>query len=151
MPAILEGVLAQSFQCAICLEVASGPLTTNCGHIFCGQCVHGQTDCPTCRQPITSMQTNTFLNRTINSLPVRCSDCEWRGENGMYKSHGCVPKLQEKIRQLEFELDQKHRRLSATTVVYSRVLQHHALDAEKTSEARSNCLSLAQGKGRGHP
>lgn len=47
---------AQLFSCAICLDVASDPVVTRCGHLFCWSCLeqwlysaHNTHDCPICK------------------------------------------------------------------------------------------------------
>lgn len=47
---------AQLFSCAICLDVASDPVVTRCGHLFCWSCleqwlysVNSTRDCPVCK------------------------------------------------------------------------------------------------------
>ncbi|XP_012685628.1 E3 ubiquitin-protein ligase RNF170 [Clupea harengus] len=50
--------------CPVCLQQASLPVETNCGHLFCGSCVIaywrygtwlGPISCPICRQTVTLM------------------------------------------------------------------------------------------------
>lgn len=49
--------------CPVCLADAQFPIETNCGHLFCGQCIItywetgrwlGTVRCPSCRQQVTS-------------------------------------------------------------------------------------------------
>ncbi|KGL82774.1 E3 ubiquitin-protein ligase RNF170, partial [Tinamus guttatus] len=49
------------FSCPICLQTATFPVETNCGHLFCGPCLitywkHslclGAITCPLCRQKV---------------------------------------------------------------------------------------------------
>jgi hypothetical protein len=46
-----------SFECAICFEQASSPVVTQCGHLFCWQCLHpwlARSDlCPVCKAGVT--------------------------------------------------------------------------------------------------
>ena len=47
--------LEDAFRCAICLDVFSGPMVTECNHVFCGKCIKAafslKKECPTCRTP----------------------------------------------------------------------------------------------------
>ncbi|XP_071385664.1 E3 ubiquitin-protein ligase TRIM39-like [Centroberyx affinis] len=49
----------KQFQCSICLQVFTDPVTTPCGHNFCQACIQSVWDssevcrCPTCEKPFT--------------------------------------------------------------------------------------------------
>eukprot|EP00834_Sanchytrium_tribonematis_P007366 NODE_655_length_4980_cov_0.331899.p3 type:complete len:177 gc:universal NODE_655_length_4980_cov_0.331899:1196-1726(+) len=49
-------IVVEPFQCSICLDVASSPITTKCGHLFCFKCIKSWFDvsfklsCPVCKQ-----------------------------------------------------------------------------------------------------
>lgn len=76
----------ESVQCPICLGDSELPVETNCGHLFCGNCIiqhwhvktanilHTSISCPICRQMVTMMlpaftldaeTVNNQLNRPI--------------------------------------------------------------------------------------
>ncbi len=45
---------AVTIQCGVCLEVPTRPACTQCGHVFCFECILSAAklmQCPTCRQP----------------------------------------------------------------------------------------------------
>ena len=73
--------------CPICQDIASEPVQTSCGHLFCGECLKGSS-CPVCRQQYTSMPDH-FNTRRIKGLKVGCpnSGCSWKGELGDLKRH----------------------------------------------------------------
>ena len=75
--------------CPICHEIASEPVQTSCGHLFCGECLKLKgSSCPVCRQQYTSMPDH-FNTRRIKGLKVECpnSGCSWKGELGDLKGH----------------------------------------------------------------
>ena len=73
--------------CPICHEIASEPVQTSCGHLFCGECLKGSS-CPVCRQQYTSVPDH-FNTRRIKGLKVGClnSGCSWKGELGDLEGH----------------------------------------------------------------
>ena len=36
-----DGQQAAAFECNICLEIASDPVITLCGHLYCWPCIYG--------------------------------------------------------------------------------------------------------------
>ena len=77
----------EDFVCPICHEIASDPVQTSCGHLFCGECLKGSS-CPVCRQQYTSVPDH-FNTRRIKGLKVECpnSGCSWKGELGDLEGH----------------------------------------------------------------
>ena len=73
--------------CPICHEIASEPVQTSCGHLFCGECLKGSS-CPVCRQQYTSVPDH-FNTRRIKGLKVACPNffCSWKGELGDLEGH----------------------------------------------------------------
>ena len=73
--------------CPICQDIASEPVQTSCGHLFCGECLKGSR-CPVCRRHYTSMPDH-FNTRRIKGLKVECpnSGCSWKGELGDLEVH----------------------------------------------------------------
>lgn len=53
-----EGTKSNSrFECRVCLELATGPVVTPCGHLFCWTCLatwmsKGHNDCPVCKSGV---------------------------------------------------------------------------------------------------
>ncbi|XP_019387075.1 PREDICTED: E3 ubiquitin-protein ligase RNF170-like [Crocodylus porosus] len=67
------------FNCPICLQTATCPVETNCGHIFCGSCLitywkHGSwlgaISCPLCRQKVILLD-NVFCENQQNKPSKR--------------------------------------------------------------------------------
>ena len=73
--------------CPICQDIASVPVQTSCGHLFCGKCLKGFR-CPVCRQQYTSVPDH-INTRRIKGLKVECPDsgCSWKGELGDLEGH----------------------------------------------------------------
>ena len=76
-------------ECPICLQVMSDPhIVSCCGHHFCGYCLSKSRSrddsCPMCKTPGYHSMCDRGLERTINSLGVKCvmasSGCPWVGE-----------------------------------------------------------------------
>lgn len=58
-----------SYECNICLEMAKGPVVTQCGHLFCWVCIykwsqqprsHVECSCPVCK--------SAFSNSTLTPI-----------------------------------------------------------------------------------
>ncbi|OQR74881.1 RING finger protein-like, partial [Tropilaelaps mercedesae] len=62
-PRLLQRVLGADERCLICLEALQLPVETNCGHLFCAECLlkwlegvgsrSATTSCPACRQHVS--------------------------------------------------------------------------------------------------
>ena len=61
--------ITNSLECSICSELMLAPMTTECGHSFCYECLHqwfqNKINCPTCRHEI---QTKPTLNMKLNEV-----------------------------------------------------------------------------------
>ncbi|XP_037374918.1 E3 ubiquitin-protein ligase TRIM38-like [Talpa occidentalis] len=82
--------------CSICLELMTGPMSINCGHSFCRQCIEGtlenpqgtsslrESQCPLCRAPFQrdSLRSNKQLENLIQTVKEIDSErlCEEHGE-----------------------------------------------------------------------
>jgi hypothetical protein len=65
-----------SFICSICLEVYKSPVRTECGHIFCRECILDCTDCPVCRGHVGErFSRDRKTEKDIATLRVRCTLC----------------------------------------------------------------------------
>lgn len=72
----------KQFQCAICQQVFTNPVTTPCGHNFCQECIQKVWDsseickCPTCGKTFSSrpeMSINTAFKEMAEALRSICS------------------------------------------------------------------------------
>ncbi|XP_038829147.1 E3 ubiquitin-protein ligase TRIM39-like [Salvelinus namaycush] len=70
----------EQFQCSICLEVLTDPITTPCGHNFCQACINGywksteQCQCPMCKETFDKrpkLKINTTLREVVNHFKGR--------------------------------------------------------------------------------
>ncbi|XP_059402972.1 tripartite motif-containing protein 16-like [Carassius carassius] len=77
------------FSCSVCLDLLKDPVTIQCGHSYCNNCITGRWDqedqkrvysCPQCRQtfsPRPALSRNTMLAEVVeklkkNKLPADC-------------------------------------------------------------------------------
>uniref|UniRef100_A0A8C6TFB8 RING-type domain-containing protein n=1 Tax=Neogobius melanostomus TaxID=47308 RepID=A0A8C6TFB8_9GOBI len=79
----------QQFQCSICLDVFTDPVTTPCGHNFCKTCIeqhwaNSVYNCPYCKEAFTrrpELKVNIFISemaqqfRTAGPGEVGCDLC----------------------------------------------------------------------------
>ena len=96
------------FDCAICMDSMTDPITTPCGHNFCKNCISqhittnsrygGGVSCPSCRSPIQSsivaLRVNTVLRdmiQRITTLPVESSEITL--STSVFNNALCVPTM----------------------------------------------------------
>ncbi|CAM4651448.1 unnamed protein product [Lepidochelys olivacea] len=76
----IEKVLEEA-TCSICLEYLTKPVTTDCGHNFCRDCIiqyseHGELQsgmkipCPQCRAPFQKLQPNRQLANIVKNIKL---------------------------------------------------------------------------------
>ncbi|KAI5069099.1 hypothetical protein GOP47_0015400 [Adiantum capillus-veneris] len=80
------GTVGANFECNICLEMATEPVVTCCGHLFCWRCLHKwlhlhsrQKECPVCKgflsddaiTPIYGRGTGQDTEKKTGSTPPR--------------------------------------------------------------------------------
>ena len=69
----LPGQLRASFQCSICLDTFSDPVSTPCGHNFCKVCIDAHWDngvhfqCPLCQESF-KLRPQLRVNTTLRGL-----------------------------------------------------------------------------------
>ncbi|XP_062305113.1 E3 ubiquitin-protein ligase TRIM39-like isoform X2 [Osmerus eperlanus] len=70
-------VLEEQFQCSICLEVFTDPVSTSCGHNFCQACISGYWDstvifvCPLCKERFSGrpkLHVNTAFRDVVDQF-----------------------------------------------------------------------------------
>ncbi|QDZ21688.1 hypothetical protein A3770_06p42060 [Chloropicon primus] len=81
------------FDCNICLEqIKQGPVTTLCGHLFCGHCIErwlkhkgdtkDKTSCPVCKGETAIIRIFGRGSTSSNSVPCDSFDEATGGERG---------------------------------------------------------------------
>uniref|UniRef100_A0A8C7Q1R9 Uncharacterized protein n=1 Tax=Oncorhynchus mykiss TaxID=8022 RepID=A0A8C7Q1R9_ONCMY len=123
----------EQFQCSICLDVFTDPVSIPCGHNFCKACIKGYWDstglfqCPLCKQ-IFHIRPEPDVNRTLRGVAelfkglivrdredfatepgeVFCSETD-------HKAHNSIP--------LEEECDQRKAQLGKTEAQVKQMIQ----------------------------
>ena len=90
-------LVAEEFECGICLNTIHNAVAICESHIFCELCVasliqHNRSDitnivtCPTCRQPVarSSIKRMAFIDRQIGNLMVKCPNHEITPQKALY-------------------------------------------------------------------
>lgn len=103
--------------CVICQDVLACPQILNCGHSFCGICLHNYKEncvssdvevchnCPRCREQITQV---TFqkafdaeLQYKINELPDCPEKDDWKQRNDQFDELNCGTFIQQRVSRFE--------------------------------------------------
>uniref|UniRef100_A0A4W5RYU7 Uncharacterized protein n=1 Tax=Hucho hucho TaxID=62062 RepID=A0A4W5RYU7_9TELE len=122
------------FQCSICLDVFTEPVSTPCGHNFCKACISGYWDttdlcqCPMCKQIFhrrPELKTNTAFRDVVEhfkTIRIRYIDTDESPAEGGERSQAEFIKVVEGkqkaaenradglIKELEQEMTELHRR-----------------------------------------
>ncbi|XP_070711470.1 NACHT, LRR and PYD domains-containing protein 12-like [Pempheris klunzingeri] len=78
-----QDMTADQFQCSICLDVLTDPVSTSCGHNFCKNCItqhwntNNQFRCPLCNKPFTTkpdLKVNTLLSGVVSQFRQSAQD-----------------------------------------------------------------------------
>ena len=108
--------LLEEAKCPICLELMKEPVSTNCEHLFCKNCIRRQLICPTCRKRFTTTPDRGSV-RIVKAFKVKCPNsvegCKWQGDLGDAEGH-----LEEKCQHQKVKcpngfgskVDRKHMR-----------------------------------------
>ncbi|KAK9883232.1 hypothetical protein WA026_001421 [Henosepilachna vigintioctopunctata] len=68
----IQEYLEDELKCSICKEMFTHPVTVNCSHSFCENCIgqwkKNNKTCPICRQKITNQNVSIVLERCVNRL-----------------------------------------------------------------------------------
>lgn len=83
------------FTCPICSDLAYPPLKTQCGHLFCVECltawVKENKNCPCCRNEDPKPHNDLFITRLMNRLNTHCFNkekgCNFSGELSSMLEH----------------------------------------------------------------
>jgi hypothetical protein len=83
----------QDLICSICQELFRDPINLVCGHIFCQSCItlayRERNQCPNCSEPfgLGDFRPITVLKNYINSMGIKCADCDWKGKIEQFRVH----------------------------------------------------------------
>jgi len=91
-----------ALQCGICLDIPLYPISTECNHMFCIDCIQKymfrkviRHHCPSCRFPnvsFDSMKLDSEPMKQWKLISVTCNVCKNKVNIATYKNHQCVNK-----------------------------------------------------------
>ncbi|KAL1006649.1 hypothetical protein UPYG_G00074920 [Umbra pygmaea] len=120
----------EQFQCSICLEVFTDPVTIPCGHNYCKVCISGywniieQCQCPMCKETFDKrpkLKPNTTLREVVNHFK-RIRDRDSTAEPGEVACDVCTER---KLKALKSCLD------CLTSYCQTHLQPHHVAPALK--------------------
>ncbi|XP_070575493.1 E3 ubiquitin-protein ligase RNF166-like [Ptychodera flava] len=88
-----------SFICSICLEVYHRPVTVQCGHTFCAECLNPHVEdckeskatphCPVCRKPFDSVskERNHGIDEQMRAMRTVCKACGMKVRYSKLRAH----------------------------------------------------------------
>ncbi|XP_065122548.1 E3 ubiquitin-protein ligase TRIM16-like [Paramisgurnus dabryanus] len=138
--------LAQDqFSCSICLDLLKNPVTINCGHSYCMNCITGYWDqkrvysCPQCRQTFTTrpvLGKNTMLDEVVEKLKMTklqdaCPD-HCYAEAGDVECDVCT--------------ERKHKAVKSCLVCLNSYCQNHLEQHENLFKGKKHNLIDATGR-----
>ncbi|KAL2104386.1 hypothetical protein ACEWY4_001254 [Coilia grayii] len=89
MATTIGALSVEQFQCPICLDVLSEPVSTPCGHNFCGACIKRNWDaCVTCQCPLCK---ETFFRRPVLRVNTTLRDVAQLVRHQRDSGHDLVP------------------------------------------------------------
>ncbi|XP_073714406.1 tripartite motif-containing protein 16-like protein [Misgurnus anguillicaudatus] len=137
--------LAQDqFSCSICLDLLKNPVTINCGHSYCMNCITGYWDqkrvysCPQCRQTFTTrpvLGKNTMLDEVVEKLK-------------MTKLQDACPDHHAEAGDVECDVctERKHKAVKSCLVCLNSYCQNHLEQHEKFFKGKKHNLIDATGR-----
>lgn len=77
--------------CSYCQYLARRSRQTNCGHLFCEECVLNLHKCTKCGEKITTLYPDKAIDSEIASIAVYCTEkergCKWVGKLSQLFNH----------------------------------------------------------------
>ncbi|XP_066579148.1 bloodthirsty-related gene family, member 12 [Amia ocellicauda] len=86
----------EQFQCSICLDIFTEPVSTPCGHSFCMACLRGYWDhskvcqCPMCKK-VFPVRPDLSINRVLAEIAEQFQNVSVGGPAGSFARAGDVP------------------------------------------------------------
>jgi hypothetical protein len=81
------------YLCGICQDPLMVPVTSECEHVFCSDCIKpwlsNHNSCPTCRSTVSCSKLVTlrpFLN-VLDKILIECDSCHEQMERGKFQQH----------------------------------------------------------------
>lgn len=170
----------EAFTCSICLKILKDPVTINCGHSFCMECINtywnasdhrGIYSCPQCREtysPRPILRKNNIiaevvekLKRTASSVPqyagpgdVACDYCTGRKQKAIKSCLMCMVSLCKTHLKPHHEVPAliNHKLVKACTDLQERLCSRHdkLLDIYCQTDQTCICYLCMVDEHRGH-
>ncbi|XP_060784569.1 E3 ubiquitin/ISG15 ligase TRIM25-like [Neoarius graeffei] len=170
----------EEFTCSICLKILKDPVTINCGHSFCMECINtywnasdhrGIYSCPQCREtysPRPILRKNNIiaevvekLKRTASSVPqyagpgdVACDYCTGRKQKAIKSCLMCMVSLCKTHLKPHHEVPAliNHKLVKACTDLQERLCSRHdkLLDIYCQTDQTCICYLCMVDEHRGH-
>ncbi|KAL6853740.1 hypothetical protein ACP4OV_019769 [Aristida adscensionis] len=90
-----RGKTAATFECNICFEMASEPVVTSCGHLFCWPCLYqwlnvysNHKECPVCKGEVTEANITPIYGRGNSDGEKGVEDAKLSGPTIPPRPHG---------------------------------------------------------------
>lgn len=90
-----RGKTAATFECNICFEMASEPVVTSCGHLFCWPCLYqwlnvysNHKECPVCKGEVTESNITPIYGRGNSDGEKAADDGKPQGPTIPPRPHG---------------------------------------------------------------
>lgn len=90
-----RGKTAAAFECNICFEMASEPVVTSCGHLFCWPCLYqwlnvysNHKECPVCKGEVTEANITPIYGRGNSAVEKTVEDGKPPGPTIPPRPHG---------------------------------------------------------------
>ncbi|XP_073474241.1 E3 ubiquitin/ISG15 ligase TRIM25-like [Aquarana catesbeiana] len=141
LSAMASAYLKKELECSICLDFYTDPVTLNCGHNFCRECIDrvlatqkgsGDYSCPECQQRFRkrpALQRNLKLRNIVENFQSTHPDQEDTGVFCTYCIHTPVPAVKSCL-HCEASLCDNHLRVHSTST------EHVLCDPNTSWESR---------------
>uniref|UniRef100_A0A671Q9U4 E3 ubiquitin-protein ligase TRIM39-like n=1 Tax=Sinocyclocheilus anshuiensis TaxID=1608454 RepID=A0A671Q9U4_9TELE len=153
-----SGPLNEELQCSICMHVLTDPVTTPCGHNFCGICLNQFWTnthiyfCPFCKEKY-SKRPAIKINTTLREV-VLCDFCDERKQKAVKSCLTCQSSYCETHLEPHHRVPRlkKHTLINAVEKLENYLCQKHQRPLELfcRDDQTCVCLSCTEGDHRTH-